>query len=135
MQAQADARVAVRRTPAGADAYDLACGSARVRLAWRDGAWWVQTGDWMRRLRSEHGRPLNGFYEPGDGLPAHGGAFESHDAPRRPLLIAETVYRSESRPAAIRAAERLVRALAADKLALEREFSMHPGWMHVPGRI
>jgi hypothetical protein len=114
--------------PSGADAWDVVCGDARVHLAWRDGAWWIQAGSYARRLRSEHGRFANGFYEPGDGLPPHGGAFESHDAPRRPLLISEYDYRSRSRPAARKAAERLVRALAADEQALERELSIHPGW-------
>lgn len=123
----------IRRTPAGADAYELACGEARVLLAWRDGAWWVQAGDWTRRLRSEHGAPSNGYYEPGDGLPAHGGAFETHDAPRRPQLIAEEDYRTASRPAALKAAERLARALAADVGALDRELPLHTGWRRIRG--
>jgi hypothetical protein len=130
-RSQSPSSQVVRCTLTGADAYDIACGDAQVHLAWRDGAWWVQTGGYMRRLRSEHGRPFNGFYDPGDGLPPHGGAFEVPDAPRRPQLIAERRYRSASRPAALKAAERLARGIAADPRTLTRELAMHPGWLPV----
>jgi hypothetical protein len=121
----------VRCALTGADAYDVSCGDVLVHLSWRDGAWWVQTAGYARRLRSEHGRPMNGFYDPGDGLPPHGGAFDVADAPRRPLLIAEARYRSRSRAAALKAAERLARSIEADPRALDRELAMHPGWVQV----